>query len=567
MANQVLLDACRNQFANDNGFAHIKDDEQFEYFCALQLTKESETTFAEVEDAITDGGNDGGIDCFLILVNDQCITTKEDFEDIKITASSSVQVLVIQSKVTPAFKEGTLNNWIASWPHICDLAKSTEDLLKIFNGSLVEKIELFRAVWIESIKKHAPLSIDFRYCTRAETAQVNGVINAKIDQFKAIASGAIKGAPISVELLSAEELMKLYQQKPVQSLELVFEMDPTSISLTKDKYGYVGVVRLHNYLSFISDKETGKVRESIFEANIRHFLGEVDVNKKIADTIKNDRDNDFWWFNNGITIIAEKVAHLPKALHLENVKVINGLQTSFTIYENRTAIVPEDPRTLLVKVILSTDKAVIDKIINASNFQNPVQPVLLRATDAIQRDIEDFCLTKGYFYDRRKGYYKNQGKPANRVFTIQDMAQAIRTILFFDPATARRNPTTIIKSDTTYHAIFDPKQPFESYLKAVLIVQRVRSFVSYAVPLENRGLARNLTFHIARTSTARILGKANYSHEDVKDINIDDFTDERVQAALETVEGIVQKYQGETGDNVINIAKSQKFSDYLTDSL
>lgn len=567
MANQILLDACRTQFANDNGFSHIKDDEQFEYFCALQLTKQSETTFSEIEDAITDGGNDGGIDCFLILVNDQCITTKEDLEEIKITPTSSVKVLVIQSKVTPAFKEATLNNWIASWPHICDLSKNTDELLKIFNGSLVEKVELFRAVWIESIKKHASLSIDFRYCTRAETAVVNGVIGAKKDQFLAVASGAVKGAPISVELLSSAELMQLYQQQPVQSLELVFEMDPTSISLTKDKYGYVGVVRLHNYLAFISDAESGKVRESIFEANIRHFLGEVDVNKKIADTIKNDKENDFWWFNNGITIIAEKVAQLPKALHLENVKVINGLQTSFTIFENRAAIKPEDPRTLLVKVILSTDKAVVDKIINASNFQNPVQPVLLRATDPIQRDIEDYCLTQGYFYDRRKGYYKNQGKPANRVFTIQDMAQAIRTILFFDPATARRNPTTIIKSDATYHAIFDPSKPFDSYLKAVLIVQRIRSFVSTAIPLENRGLARNLTFHVARASTAQVLGKTNYSHEDVKNIGIDQFTDDKLQKAMSTVEGIVKKYQAETGDNVINIAKSQKFSDYLTANL
>lgn len=564
MANQVLLDACRDQFANDNGFSHVAADEQFEYFCALQLTKQSETTFTEIEDAITDGGNDGGIDCFLILVNDQCVTTKEDLEEIKVTSASSVQVLIVQSKTAPKFKEATFNSWITSWPVVCDLGKSADDLLKVFNSSLVEKIELFRAVWIESIKKHASLSIDFYYCTRAETSTVNGVITAKKSQFLALTQTLVKNCPITVNLLSSAELMELYQQQPIQSLELIFEMDPTSISLTKEKYGYVGVVRLWHYLNFISDPGTGRVRESIFESNIRHFLGEVDVNKKIGETIRDDKDSDFWWFNNGITIIAEKVAQLPKALHLENVAVINGLQTSFSIFEQRDTITKEDPRTVLVKVIRSTDKAVVDKIINASNFQNPVQPVLLRATDPVQRDIEDYCLTQGYFYDRRKGYYKNQGKPANRIFTIQDMAQAIRSILFFDPATARRNPTTIIKSDVSYNAIFDHKKPFGSFLKSVLIVQKVRAFVSTSVRPEERGLARNLSFHIARIAAAQLIDSKDYVHADIESVDIEQLTTERLQTAFSTAHSILLKYADETGENIINIIKSQKFSEYLT---
>jgi uncharacterized protein involved in tolerance to divalent cations len=567
MANQVLLDACREQFAVDNGFAHVAADEQFEYFCALQLTKKSETTFTEIEDAITDGGNDGGIDCFLILVNDQCVTTSEDLEEIKITSTSSVQILVIQSKTTPSFREATFNNWITSWPVICDLSKNVNSLLKIFNSNLVEKIQLFRSIWIESIKKHAPLSIDFYYCTRAETANVNTVIDAKKIQFLSLAESLVKKCPISVNLLSSAELMNLYQQQPTQSLELVFEMDPTSISLTKEKYGYVGVVRLWHYLNFISDPSTGRVRESIFESNIRHFLGEVDVNKKIGETICSDKDNDFWWFNNGITIIAEKVAQLPKALHLENVAVINGLQTSFSIFEHRSTITEDDTRTVLVKVIRSTDKAVVDKIINASNFQNPVQPVLLRATDPVQRDIEDYCLIQGYFYDRRKGYYRNQGKPLNRIFTIQDMAQAIRSILFFDPATARRNPTTIIENDTTYSTIFDATKPFSSYLKSVLIVQKVRSFVSSTVTPEERGLAKNLTFHIARTATAELIGSKKYTHTDLESINVENLNDEILISSFIKTKIILENYAKESGENIINIIKSQKFSDYLTDNL
>ncbi len=564
--DQVLLDACRAQFATENGFAHLSEDDQFEYFCALQLTKQSETTFSEIEDAITDGGNDGGIDCFLILVNDSCVTTREDLQEIKITSTSTVRVLIVQSKTTSAFREATLNSWITSWPVVCDPSKGTSELLAVFNSSLVEKVELFREIWVEAIRKRATFSIDFRYCTRAESMQVNGVINAKKAQFHHVAATLVR-CPISVEFLGAVELMALYQQNPNQKLELSFESDPTSISLTKEKFGYIGVVRLHEYLRFISDQSSGKIRESIFEANVRHFLGEVDVNKKIAETLQVDRENDFWWFNNGITIIAEQIAQLPKALHMDNVKIINGLQTSFTLFENKDAISPEDPRTLLVKVVRSVDKVVIDKIINASNFQNGVPPVMLRATDKVQRDIENYCLTEGFFYDRRKGYYKNQGKPAKKIFSIQDFAQAIKSIIFFDPGVARQKPTTIIKSEATYAEVFDPAKPFASYLTAARIVQKVRAFISLHVHREERGLARNFTFHIARVVTALRLSRAEYSHDDVAKIDLDSLSDEFIGDAWKRTLFVLDKYAMETGDNVINIAKAQKFSSYLTTAL
>lgn len=567
MTHPTMLDACITEFAKNSSFSHIEKDIQFEYFCALQISKQSETSFTEIEDAITDGGNDAGIDCFLVLVNDQCINTKEDLDEIKITSATTFQVFIIQSKISPKFKEATFNTWITSWPSICDLSKNTSELLTIFNPSLVEKIELFRNVWTQATIKHAPLSIDFRYCTKAESSSVNGVIDAKRIQFQELVKTTVKNCPVTVELLSTTELMELYSLRPTQNLELIFETDPTSISLTKDKYGYVGVVRLWEYLNFISDTNTNKIRESIFESNIRHFLGKVDVNKKIGDTLKNDKDNDFWWFNNGITIIAEKVAQLPKALHLENVSIINGLQTSFTIYEQRSIISKDDPRTVLVKVIRSTDKVVVDKIINASNFQNPVPPVLLRATDPVQRDIENYCLTQGYFYDRRKGYYKNQGKPANHIFTIQEMAQAIKAILFYDPATARRSPTTIIKTDSSYNQIFDSTKPFPSFLKSARIVQKVRYFISNSLDVQHRNLGRNLTFYIARVLTAQILGKNKYSHDEVANIDVDLLSIEQFQLAFNTVDLILKTYTAASNENMINVIKSNKFNEQVTSSL
>ncbi len=70
--------------------------------------------------------------------------------------------------------------------------------------------------------------------------------------------------------------------------------------------------RVKDYYNFIVDSEENKIREYLFESNIRHYQGDTaDVNQKIAETLQNDLDRDFWWLNNGITIISScKSSHL-----------------------------------------------------------------------------------------------------------------------------------------------------------------------------------------------------------------------------------------------------------------
>jgi hypothetical protein len=186
----------------------------------------------------------------------------------------------------------------------------------------------------------------------------------------------------------------------------VFKEIPGSISYAKGGIGYVGAVKLSDYISFISDDE-GNIREDLFDSNIRHYQGEVDVNNKIKSTLQNDFTRDFWWLNNGITMIASNPTQLAKRLSVESIQIVNGLQTTYTIATNYLTI-PSDDRSVLVKVIITSDKETIDKIIASTNSQNAVSSSLLRATDTIQRNLESFFANAGYYYDRRKNFYKNQ---------------------------------------------------------------------------------------------------------------------------------------------------------------
>ncbi|QTR06142.1 AIPR family protein, partial [Saccharothrix algeriensis] len=42
---------------------------------------------------------------------------------------------------------------------------------------------------------------------------------------------------------------------------------------------------------------------------------------------------EFWWMNNGATIICSSATINGKEFVLDDVQVVNGLQTSYTIFE------------------------------------------------------------------------------------------------------------------------------------------------------------------------------------------------------------------------------------------
>jgi len=77
-----------------------------------------------------------------------------------------------------------------------------------------------------------------------------------------------------------------------------------------------------------------KNRTRLFVKNLRGVLGDTDVNNEIRDTIERNPEH-FWYFNNGITIIAQKITKAAAGggdnafgvFHCKNVSIVNGAQT------------------------------------------------------------------------------------------------------------------------------------------------------------------------------------------------------------------------------------------------
>ncbi|MFB9861990.1 AIPR family protein [Rufibacter immobilis] len=559
--NKIILNGCIEKFKQENELPS-NDSEAFELFAMTQLTKVNDLAFEDIQNSIVDGSNDGGIDSFLIIVNDFIPETIEDLDEIKFSRKTLVTIILSQCKKENSFKESTIDKLITSLPELFNLERSEDALLVRFNPDVVDKVLIAREVWKKCTIAGGQLTVSFNYCSFAEKVEINQAFISKADQLKAIASRLFVGARIDYTNFSSEELLRLYQTQKSLRLSLTFKENPLSTSYESFGIGYVGTVKLGEYKAFLKDIDD-TIREDLFESNIRHYQGSVDVNEKIRVTIEDPSDEDFWWLNNGITIIADNPSLVGTTLSIDNVQIVNGLQTSYSIFLHHNGN-SEDSRSVLVKVVINDNKTTIDHIIASTNSQNPVSPSLLRATDDVQREIELFFQNEGFFYDRRKNYYKNQGKPAAKIFGIQTNAQAIEAIVFSNPHITRSKPTSLIKDDAAYNRIFNQGYNYRVYLLCCLIAQKSAEYYRTIQDTAIRNKLSNFKLHLARVATSFLLGKSTTSIQDIISIDITDYNQEIFDQAKDLINVAIEDYlTANTGANLINMAKIKQFTDFL----
>jgi hypothetical protein len=236
--------------------------------------------------------------------------------------------------------------------------------------------------------------------------------------------------------------------------------------------------------------------------------------------------------------------------------VVNGLQTSYEIINHfRGAPDAEDKRTILVRVIETTDPRMIDDIIKATNSQTKIPSNSLHATEEIHRKIESAMKVKDLYYDRRKNYYRNRGMPTRSIVTITELAQALTAIVLRKPDDARARPTTVVNKH--YKQLFSESFPLELYGKCASIVKRVQAFLD-GLDLA-KGTALNLLFYVSLYATCAVLRSPRPNRRGIAGIDLASLTDEILIGSYETVNKL---YQALGADD--NVAKgTQLVSDVL----
>lgn len=152
----------------------------------------------------------------------------------------------------------------------------------------------------------------------------------------------------------------------------------------------------------------------LFEENIRQSLGLTRINSGIQTTLAEEPDN-FWYFNNGITILCDEIEPTwlgrrrpdePVELGIKNASVVNGAQTVSEIHKAMT-LTPDTVESADVTVRVfslgSERQRYAARITETTNTQNDVSQrdfVALDDTQAAIREDFDLSLQKTYVFKR-----------------------------------------------------------------------------------------------------------------------------------------------------------------------
>lgn len=557
----IILNGCIEKFKSENDLT-LNESEVFELFSLSQILKNEDVSFENLMDSITDGGQDGGIDSIVLLHNGEYI---DDDSEYKCKSSSVTKLIITQCKTEKTFKESSIDKLVSTFPILFNLDANEDNLQKRFNPQIIDKINVFKDLWTKTIVGGGKIEVSVNYACMANDIEISSSFKSKREQLKVMCKELFSTDKVVFNCYSSKELLSLFQTHKKNRSTIVFKDTPLSVNYGENGLGYIGLVKLSDYRDFLL-LEDGSINDELFESNVRHFQGKVDVNNKIKNTLENISDRDFWWLNNGITIIAEEPTQLSKKLTIENVQIVNGLQTSYSIY-NLEEVKDEDDRSVLVKVIISNNKEITDDIIEATNYQNAVSPGLLRATDEIQKEIELFFLQNGYFYDRRKNYYKNQGKPGNKIFSIPFLAQSIKSIILQDPHTARQSPTSLLKTNM-YDTIFKTQDNFGAYLNCCLITSKIHHAILNLNDKQRKNKLVNFKLHISMIATCFFFNHLEYNVDDISHINISNFSDQIIEKAFLKTDDLIKSYQKDNpNSNLSNMAKSSDFTTYIKNNM
>jgi hypothetical protein len=155
----------------------------------------------------------------------------------------------------------------------------------------------------------------------------------------------------------------------------------------------------------------------VVAANIRHSLGATDVNSQIPQTASSTPEK-FWYFNNGITLVAEDVAKAPAGaashaaglFRFNGASIVNGAQTvsslSRVVDDTNLGKVRVSIRVVLLN---AAPEGFGEDVARTNNLQNRIETRDFVAQDPEQKRIREEMAIEGVDYQFVRSEESNVG--------------------------------------------------------------------------------------------------------------------------------------------------------------
>ena len=518
--SQIILEELFKQDFEENTL-YSKESSFFEFFSAKNILKKKDFSDEEIESGILGDGGDGGCDAVYVLLND-LLMTEDAVENAPLDSKDLViEFIIIQSKRETSFKEDVLMKWKTTIENLMRIDTDDTIYQARYNEDLLNVFSLFRKLYRKLLRKAPKFQVSFHYASFSTELHCN--VREQSNELAQVVKRLYPSASVITKFWGADDLLIASQSQSIHKLNLSLTEPPINIGVHRD---YVALVNLSKYYKFIAS-ESGELRKYIFEANVRDYQGHNSVNQDIQHTLESQSQEEFWWLNNGITLLADEVVPVTnKELVLVEPAVVNGLQTSneiFRYYQAHPEKLAIEVRNILVRIIVPENEDSRDRIILATNNQTIIPKSSLRANDPIHCQIEMYLKGKGLYYDRRKNYYKNQGKKSSDIISVSFLSQCMISLLLHKPDYARARPSTLLTNDDTYRELYIDNQDLDVFYHAAKLGRMIDSYLKQS-NLYTLAQINDLLFYVLYCSVVCKVGKTNLSAQDIKSLDMNSFS-------------------------------------------
>lgn len=556
-SQRILEELFQQDFADN--VVYTDQSQYFEFFSTKNILKNVELSDEEIESGVLGSGNDGGCDSIYILFNGTYVT-EDILESISASKESAIELIVVQAKRETSFGEDAIMKWKTTASNLLEFGIDDSRYQARYNEDVLNAFALFRNLYVKLLRYTPKINISFHYASFANEVHPN--VEAQANELIKIVESLYPSpkTTVLVKFWGAEKLLRAAQSQPEHKLNLPLAETPINIGTHQD---YVALVNLEKYYRFIVS-EDGTLRKYIFEANVRDYQGHNAVNQDIQNTLVDSTGEDFWWLNNGITLLAdEAILATSKELVLTEPAVVNGLQTSNEIYHFFQAH-PEktenEKRNVLVRIIVPESEDSRDRIILATNNQTNILKSSLRANDPIHLQIELYLKRRGLYYDRRKNYYRNQGKKSAEIVSVSFLSQCMISLILHRPDSARARPSTLLTKDEIYEALYVENQDLDVFYNAARLGKTVERCLKQSSTY-SQSQTNDILFYVLYYAVAKDINRSNITSNDIKSLDVSTYTDEYILGISETV---FAKYESLGGDS--KVAKGSELIKALEDT-
>lgn len=221
--------------------------------------------------------------------------------------------------------------------------------------------------------------------------------------------------------------------------------------------------------------------------NIREYARSSEVNKAIADTVRNEPSN-FWYFNNGLTIICESIQ--PAVLgrlnpeqavfRLAGISLVNGAQTTGILAEHLDEVPDADRPNLWIQlraIAVGNDdesREFASRITRYTNLQNAVTQQDFAAMDPVQSRLAiDFAIADRRYTFKRGGDPDPVGAEGCTLREATIALACAHTDVWYPVQVKREISTLWDTSSHRYRSLFHENLAATTVWNAVIVMRQV----------------------------------------------------------------------------------------------